>query len=86
MRTFFWAMTFMRVDLERLGVGVEGGLVLAELGQRLADPVEGLLVAAMALDQGAVDGDGILPSALQGRLDRLFHVQAARLDTFGFSH
>ena len=60
--------------------------MLAELGQRLADPVEGLLDASVPLDQGAVDGEGVLPSALQGRLDGLFHVQGARLDTFGFSH
>jgi hypothetical protein len=38
------------------------------------------------LDQGTVDGEGVLPSAFERRLDSLFHVQGARLDTFGFSH
>ena len=60
-------------------------LALAELGQRLADPVEGVLVLTMALDQGLIHRQRVGPAALERELDGLFDEQAARLHTF-FRH
>jgi len=58
---------------------------LTQLGERLADAVEGVLILAMALDQGLIDRERVGPAALERELDGLLDEQAARLYTF-FRH
>ena len=57
-----------RVALERLLVGVERLRVAAELGERLAEPVEGVDIGAQ-LQQLAVRVDRLLPFAARGVRD-----------------
>src|SRR5205807_4737296 len=74
-----------RVDAERLLVGVERLLGLAELRQGLAQPVEGLLLLAVTLEQGAVDRERLAPSALEGERDRLLDIHRSWLDPLDLS-
>src|SRR5438270_11358044 len=69
-----------RVEAERLLVGLERLLRLAELGERLAEPVVGVLLLAVPLEEGAVDRERLGPPALEGERDRLLDVQGSWLD------
>ena len=72
-----------RVHLQRGLVGLDGVVVLTELGIGLSQAVEGVLVRPEPVHDAAVDLDGFGPLVLQGQLDRLVDVLSPRFDAFG---
>jgi hypothetical protein len=71
------------IDLQRSLIGLDRLVQLAQLGIGLAQPVEGVLVRAEAVDDAPIQLDGFCPLTGQGQLDCLIDVLGAGFDAFG---